>query len=87
MNRNLIDVINEMLFVVPKKETDIITTLVDIRESQRVRAPEDMLGWQCVSDLLNTFTFNKHTPEWKMEMCSIFSMQPIDEIKKYCKTH
>lgn len=87
MNRNLIDVINEMLFVVPKKETDIITTLVDIQESQRVRAPEDMLGWQCVSDLLNTFTFNKYTPEWKMKMCSIFSMQPIDEIKKYCKTH
>jgi len=76
-----------MLFVVPKKEIDIITTLVDIQESQRVRAPEDMLGWQCVSDLLNTFTFNKYTPEWKIEMCSIFSMQPIDEIKKYCKTH
>ena len=87
MDRNLIDVINEMLSVIPKNETDIITTLVDIQDSQRVRAPEDMLGWQCVSDLLNTFIFNKHTPEWKMKMCAIFSMQPIDEIKKYCKTH
>ena len=54
MNRNLIDVINEILVVVPKEEADIIATLVDIQESQRVRAPEDMLGWQCVSDLLNT---------------------------------
>ena len=87
MDRNLIDVINEMLSVIPKNETDIITTLVDIQDSQRVRAPEDMLGWQCVSDLLNTFTFNKHTPEWKMKMCAIFSTQPIEEIKEYCKSH
>ena len=42
MDRNLIDDINEMLSVIPKNETDIITTLVDIQDSQRVRAPEDM---------------------------------------------
>ena len=30
MNRNLIDVINEILVVVPKEEAGIITTLVDI---------------------------------------------------------
>ena len=78
--RNLIDVINEMLKVVPKKEKQIISYLEDIQESQKYRAPEDMIGWYQVSELLETFEFNKKTPMWKLEMCSIFSTQPIEEI-------
>jgi hypothetical protein len=42
--RNLIDVINEMLKVVPKKEEYIISCLKDIQDSQKCRAPEDMIG-------------------------------------------
>ena len=34
--RNLIDVINEMLKVVPKKEKQIISYLEDIQESQKL---------------------------------------------------
>lgn len=43
--RNLINVINEMLSVIPSKEKDLIRTLEDIQDSQRFRAPEDMIGW------------------------------------------
>lgn len=80
--RNLIDVINQMLSVVPKSEEQIRIELLDIQESQRCRAPEDMIGWYQVSDILQGFTFNKKTPRWKLEMCSIFSTQPMEEIEK-----
>ena len=80
MMRKLIDVIDEMLSVIPEKERDLIAFFEDVKESQRVRAPEDMIGWHQVSKLLETFEFNKKTPMWKLQMCSIFSTQPIEEI-------
>lgn len=80
--RNLIDVINEMLKVVPKKEEYIISCLKDIQDSQKCRAPEDMIGWHQVSELLQEFEFNKKTPMWQLKMCSIFSTQPLEEILK-----
>ena len=80
--RNLINVINEMLSVIPSKEKDLIRTLEDIQDSQRFRAPEDMKGWWQISDELNKIEFNKKTPLWKLQMCSIFSTQDLEEIKK-----
>ena len=78
--RNLIDVINEMLTVVPKKEKQIISYLKDIQDSQKYRAPENMIGWYQVSEMLQGFEYNKKTPMWKLELCSIFSTQPMEEI-------
>ena len=78
--RNLIDVINEMLKVVPKKEEYIISCLKDIQDSQKCRAPENMIGWYQVSEMLQEFKYNKKTPMWKLEMCSIFSTQPMKQI-------
>lgn len=80
--RNLIDVIAQMLVVVPKSEKQIRTELLDIQDSQKFRAPEDMIGWYQVSALLQGFEFNKKTPRWKLEMCSIFSTQPMEKILK-----
>lgn len=80
--RNLINVINEMLSVIPSKEKDLIRTLEDIQDSQRFRAPEDMIGWWQISDELDKFEFNKKTPLWILQMCSIFSTQDLEEIKK-----
>ena len=80
--RNLIDVIEQMLAVVPKSEKQIRTELLDIQDSQKFRAPEDMIGWYQVSNILQSFTFNKRTPRWKLEMFSIFSTQPMEEIEK-----
>lgn len=90
--RNLINVINEMLSVIPSKEKDLIRTLEDIQDSQRFRAPEDMKGWWQISDelgyILNEiedipkFLRRIKIPEWKLKLFSIFSTQDLEEIKK-----
>ena len=80
--RSLIKVIDEMLAVIPSKETYLINSLKDIQESQYYRAPEDMLGWQCVSEELQGLNLNLRSPEWKFKICSIFSTMTIDEIKE-----
>lgn len=80
--RNLIDVINQLLSVIPKSEEQIRNELLDIQDSQKFRAPEDMIGWYQVSEILQNFTFNKTTPSWQLKMCSIFSTQPLEEIKR-----
>lgn len=89
--RNLINVIDEMLSVIPKKEISLIVFLEDVKESQRVRAPEDMTGWWEISNelgyILNEiedipkFIRRIKTPEWKLKLFSIFSTQSLDEIK------
>ena len=89
--RNLIDVIDEMLSVIPIKEKMLIAFFKDIKESQRVRAPEDMTGWWEISDelgrMLNEFDDIPKLlrriliPEWKLKLFSIFSTQSLDEIK------
>ena len=91
MMRKLIDVIDEMLSVIPEKERDLIAFFEDVKESQRVRAPEDMTGWWEISDelgyILNEiedipkFIRRIKTPEWKLKLFSIFSTQSLDEIK------
>ena len=89
--RNLIDVIDEMLSVIPIKEKMLIAFFKDVKESQKVRAPEDMTGWWEISDelgiMLNEFDdipkLLRRTliPEWKLKLFSIFSTQSLDEIK------
>ena len=91
MMRKLIDVIDEMLSVIPEKERDLIAFFKDIKESQKVRAPEDMTGWWEISDelgiMLNEFDAIPKLlrriliPEWKLKLFSIFSTQSLDEIK------
>ena len=58
--RNLINVIDEMLKVIPEDEEGLIDSLKDIRDSQIYRAPEDMLGWQCVSNELQEKTGDRN---------------------------
>lgn len=90
--RNLIDVIDEMLSVIPKREESLIYFFEDIKESQKFRAPEDMTGWWQISDelghILNEiedipkFLRRIKIPEWKLKLFSIFSTDSLDEIKK-----
>ena len=91
MMRKLIDVIDEMLSVIPEKERDLISFFEDVKESQRVRAPEDMTGWWEISNelgyILNEiedipkFLRRIKIPVWKLKLFSIFSTQSLDEIK------
>ena len=74
-----------MLKVIPEKETMLIDSLKDIQDSQRYRAPEDMLGWQLVSEELQNLNLTTRSPRWKFELCSIFSTLSIEEIKNELK--
>lgn len=89
-DRNLIEIIDKMLLIIPDKEESLRTSLIDIQDSQRVRAPEDMIGWYLIKEFLDNFEWNLETPEWKLQMCSIFTTQPVENIKKdiyeYIKT-
>ena len=83
--RKLIDVIDEILVVVPKSRKDIIESLIDIQDSQQYRAPEDMLGWYCVKEILDGFEYNNKTPKWQLKMLSIFTTTPLDVIEEKIK--
>ena len=50
--RNLIDVINEMLDVIPDNEIELISKLKNIRKEQIYRAPESTVGWELISEEL-----------------------------------
>ena len=83
--RDLISLIDEMIAEIPKKEKYLIESLKDIQESQLVRAPEDMLGWELVSEELRNMEMTPLSPMWKYKICSIFSTMPIEDIKKEVK--
>lgn len=81
-NRNLIEIIDKMLLIIPNEEESLRTSLIDIQDSQQYRAPEDMIGWYQIKEFLDNFEWNLETPEWKLQMCSIFTTQPVENIKK-----
>ena len=80
--RNLIEIIDKMLLIIPNEEESLRTSLIDIQDSQRLRAPEDMIGWYQVKEFLENFEWELKTPEWKLQMCSIFTTQSVENIKK-----
>ena len=82
MKRSLIGIIDKMLLIIPNEEKSLRASLIDIQDSQKVRAPEDMIGWYQVKGFLDNFEWNLETPEWKLQMCSIFTTQPVEDIKK-----
>lgn len=74
-----------MLVEIPKNEEYLIGSLKDIQDSQRYRAPEDMLGWQLVSEELQNLNIKLRSPKWKFKICSIFSTMSVEEIKEEMK--
>lgn len=80
--RNLKDVINEMLKVIPKDEINVIDALKDIRNNQIYRAPEDTVGWELVSEELELIDLDLDSEYWKFKIFSIFSTMSIEDIKK-----
>ena len=89
-DRNLIEIIDKMLLIIPNEEENLRISLIDIQDSQQFRAPEDMIGWYLIKKILDNFEWNLKTPEWKLQMCSIFTTRSIENIKKdiyeYIKT-
>jgi hypothetical protein len=80
--RDLKDVINKMLRVIPDKEVFLIKTLEKIKQDQIYRAPEDTVGWELVSEELQLIPLNSNSEYWKFRLFSIFSTMSIEDIKK-----
>ena len=80
--RNLKDVINEMLNVIPEDEINLIDALKSIRNDQIYRAPEDTVGWELVSEELELIDLDLDSEYWKFKIFSIFSTMSIEDIKK-----
>ena len=80
--RNLKDVINEMLKVIPEDELNLIDALKSIRNNQIYRAPEDTVGWELVSEELELIDLDLDSEYWKFKIFSIFSTMSIEDIKK-----
>ena len=77
--RNLKDV---MLDVIPNTEGYLIAILKSIRNDQIYRAPEDTVGWELVSEELQSIPLNSNSEYWKFKIFSIFSTMSIEDIKK-----
>lgn len=92
--RNLIDVIDEMISVIPKNEINLIVFLEDVKESQKVRAPEDMTGWWEISKKLDRMLYKYDKlpetlrimlkplltpPDWQLKLYSIFTTKSLEE--------
>lgn len=84
--RNLINVIDDMLDVVPKHNTELIEELERIKHDQIYRtAPESMVRWEEVSYVLMDY-IPIPKEEWEFKVLSIWSTKSIEELKEYAKT-
>lgn len=78
--RNLIEVIDEMLKVIPKDEGILRGNLEYCKDSQAYRAPEDMIGWKIIHEILSKTIFPVKE-DWQWEVWSIWSTKSVEELK------
>lgn len=83
--RNLKDVINEMLDIIPDNEIELISKLKNIRKEQIYRAPESTVGWELVSEELELINLDFNSEYWKFKIFSIFSTMSMEDIEKELK--
>lgn len=82
--RDLSEVIEEMLSIVPNTEERLIGRLKDNLESALYSAPE-VIGrwWNEVYHTLTEELFDGNiNMDWKLKVLSIFSTKPIDQLKE-----
>lgn len=78
------EVISEMLKKIPVSEKLLISDLEWNYEDASYKAPEETIQWERTME-----TLMKHidppTKDWEYEVLSIFTMQPIDNLKEIFK--
>ncbi len=82
-NRNIVDVLDEMIKVVKTDQANLISTLNSIRSSASYSSPEMLAQrWGELS-----MTLQNHIPvpkeEWEFDILSIFSTVPKQTIKEH----
>lgn len=79
--RNYNTVINDIIKVVPSKETDFISALNKLIERHAYKAPEDATKWDDAMENLMHF-IPSPKKKWQYMAISVFTDKPIDEVKK-----
>jgi hypothetical protein len=84
--RNLSEVIDHIIAVVPVTEVDFIVSLASNRSSVNFCAPEMLpFWWREVHSTILDNVPSVPVEEWHYQVLSIFSTHPIDEMKKMVK--
>jgi hypothetical protein len=84
--RNICDVIDQIIKVVPSTEKGLLNDLDYVKQKSMYKAPEAM--YECWLELQFILTTNLPSipiQEWHFEIVSIFSTRPVKEIKKFYK--
>lgn len=81
-DRNIADVIDQIKAIVPIAEDKLINSMNWVRQDSLYRPPEDSYeSWKMLQQtLLKVIKIPKE--EWQFEALSIFSMVPIERIKR-----
>jgi hypothetical protein len=84
--RNLSEVIDQMVEVIPKAEVSFIATLASNKSSADFCAPEMVpFWWREVHTTILDYVPSVPVEEWHYQVLSIFSTHPIEEMKKVVK--
>jgi len=75
------DVIIKMILKIPKENAELIKDLQWNLKDARYKAPEETLQWQRTHQTLIKH-LSKPTKDWEFEVLSIFTTQPINDLKK-----
>jgi hypothetical protein len=84
--RNIVEVINQIITVVPLQEPDLIRKLEKLTEDSWYQAPESNLYWFKLHDVLMGYIDYKNIQNlWEFQVFSIFSTMRLEEvIENYC---
>lgn len=83
MARNIVDVIDSILCIIPVDEHWFINELNNIKDSASFAAPElSYLGWQRLTEsMMEAYGASYPTKDWEFNVTSIISAIPIDELR------
>jgi len=80
--RDLTNVINDIIEVIPKSKECIVSTLEDIKDSVGFSAPELMyMWWEETHDALIDCISENPTEDWEYQAWSIFTTKSVEELK------
>jgi hypothetical protein len=75
-------VILEMLSKIPTERTELIKDLQWNYDDATYKAPEETIQWERTQETLIKH-ISQPVEEWEFEVISIFTTQPIDDIKEF----
>lgn len=83
MARNIMDVIDTLLCIIPEGEQWFINELKSIKDSASYNPPEaQYLGWErLVEASMDAYGASYPTADWQFNVTSIISTIPINELR------